>query len=234
MIILKPDFNNLRKFALQKSFYESKSVIDPWDFDGNEEKIEEYKHIVHNQILKEVKECFSPVGLRNVMARFTRTETEDAYYSNAFKMVSLFDTRTKIHFIEKNGNTTIVSARFDNIVGVNPSLDVKRNASLEEMYDVVRESNFIERDYSNEEDLGFYSEPMEPSATQDNIITIKEGEDIDKVLYNRKEYPLSYILDEELPRYSKKMYILSRILKSSSKIIEIVMGNSKIPLATLD
>ena len=232
MIILKPNFNNLRKFAVQRAFYDSKSRIDPYDFENDEERMETFKYQVFNHILDEVKGCFSPVGLRNAMSHYMTTETEDAYFGNAFKMVSLFDTRTKIHIVEKSGRTTIMSARFDNIVGVHPSLDAKTNASLDEMYDLVRE--FTERDYSNEEDISFYSEPMEPTATEDNIITIEEGKDINKVLYNGKERPLDYIIEEELPRFAKKMHILGSILKSSNKKIEIIMGNSKLPLESLN
>lgn len=234
MIILKPNFNNLRKFALQRAFYDLKSRIDPWDFNNDEERMEIFKYQSFNNILTEVKGCFSPVGLSNVMSNYMKTETGDGYFGNAFKMVSLFDTRTKIHIIEKSGRTTIIWARFDNITGTQPFLDVKTNTSLEEMYDLVREANFIERDYSNEEDVGFYGEPMEPTATEDNIITIEEGKDIYNVLYNRKQYPLSYIIEEEMVRYSKKMHILSAILKSSNKKIEIIMGNSKLPLASLE
>jgi hypothetical protein len=83
----------------------------------------------------------------------------------------LWDSRTKFKLLGKGKQQAIYEVIINDVLI--PQIE-KTKETLEEKYNLVKENNFIERDYSDEEEHEdvFYFEEFKPTATQDNIIEI--------------------------------------------------------------
>jgi len=68
----------------------------------------------------------------------------------------------------------IGSSYFDVKLTYNTFLPYFNRVSLEESYDLINTSNFTERDYEDERDIGFYHESLEASASKQTVLEINE------------------------------------------------------------
>ena len=185
MITIEPNFNNIKK-ATVKNMFAVSLIIMPQSINP---KDSDYDYLIERYI-KAVKPCLNKDDLQEESNAYTKINNS-LFYRDFFRLVSLWDTRTEFNIKENNGKTFRLFVKINK--GLYDPVFETREIQLVEAYDLVRSTNFTERDYSDEEDNSFWYDELEPSSEKPNIISINEkdfSEDSFSVFKNKNKMTL--------------------------------------------
>lgn len=177
----------------------------------NEDTKNDFHYSVPEDLLKQVKAIKTwskavdfmqyNTSSNRLYSDYTRGSIGGLYKNNGNyqRMWCLWDSRTKFKFLGKGNQYAIYEVVINGVLI--PTIE-ETEETLEEMYDLVREANFIERDYSDEEEHEdvFYFDELKPSAKEDNIIEIPFN-DVQYIFFHPQDpstwqYPFEEIINK--------------------------------------
>jgi hypothetical protein len=232
MITLTPDIENLKKctvlYALNKKIgYSSYAYPSKNDIEIGK------KYNSYLELINDLEKSINNKDIEKFLSLNVEHSQNNKYIVCGW---SLWDQRVCFNFKGNDGksflyNLEIVSTGYDSTTGgpEYPYFRLKQR-SLEEMYDVVRESNFIERDYSDEIDVSFYFEELKPSASSDTIIDIEEDAFKEHARYTTDiNRPFKEIIENVFGTNSGNFHFASKITiigASLMKPISVEVGDA--------
>ena len=233
MLTIKADIENIKKCALLYTLYKKIGYSEysyPSEKTGMGEKFNTCIELINE--LDKAKDVYEYL--------YDNKDAGD-YGGNINYLIcgwALWDQRVCFNFKGNDGKSFLYDLNlsctgYDSTTpGTDPLFRLKQK-SLEEMYDLVREANFIERDYTNEKDMSFYFEELKPSANSDTIIDIEENRFRESSRYNHADTdpnktPFKELIDYLYGDYSGNTSFASKMIYVTGSLmrpINVEVGN---------